>query len=93
MCVRRRDLLPLPVAHLSGYGERVGVRGGNMRRSQQLPLTLTLSPLRGGEREQCHPINPASAASISAGAPMLVAFAVEAVRLTRPASTLPAPIS
>src|SRR5581483_7155358 len=40
-------LLPLPAC-----GERVGVRGGPKDgRSFVLPLTLTLSPLRSGERE------------------------------------------
>ena len=40
--------LPLPV-----YGERVGVRGSGMlqRRRKLLPLTLTLSPRKSGERE------------------------------------------
>ena len=36
--------LPLPVFH----GERVGVRGRAKRRSERLPLTLTLSPCRRG---------------------------------------------
>ena len=38
--------LPLPAC-----GERVGVRGSRRRRSNGLPLTLTLSPLKSGERE------------------------------------------
>jgi hypothetical protein len=33
------------------YGERVGVRGSRICRSKFLPLTLTLSPRSGGERE------------------------------------------
>jgi len=41
-------LLPLPVFH----GESVRVWGGNERWSKRLPLTLTLSPLKSGERGQ-----------------------------------------
>jgi hypothetical protein len=38
-------MLPLPAS-----GERVGMGGSSERPSKQLPLTLTLSPRRGGER-------------------------------------------
>ena len=40
--------LPLPI--LLQNGERVGVRGSHKRRSKRLPLTLTLSPRKSGER-------------------------------------------
>ena len=40
-------LLSLP---LTACGERVGVRGSHKRRSKLLPLTLTLSPRKSGER-------------------------------------------
>ena len=33
-------------------GERVGVRGSHARHRKLLPLTLTLSPLKCGERER-----------------------------------------
>jgi hypothetical protein len=39
-------ILPLPAC-----GERDGVRGSNRCPSKRLPLTLALSPRRGGERE------------------------------------------
>jgi hypothetical protein len=39
---RAAATLPLPAC-----GERVGVRGGNRRRSKRPPLTLTLSPSKG----------------------------------------------
>ncbi len=48
-------LLPLPV-----YGERVGVRGNHERPRKLLPLTLTLSPRKSGERGQAFPPKPAS---------------------------------
>src|SRR5438046_8025416 len=44
----RRRLLPLPVLH----GERVGVRGSHAPQHLPLQLTLTVSPLKSGEREQ-----------------------------------------
>jgi hypothetical protein len=34
------------------YGERVGVRGSRTPQRQILPLTLTLSPRKSGEREE-----------------------------------------
>jgi hypothetical protein len=44
-----RELPPLPIIF---DGERVGVRGSYERRSKVLPLTLTLSPRKSGERER-----------------------------------------
>ena len=50
LCRRLRRCLPLPAC-----GERVGVRGSSLhlRRRMLLPLTLTLSPLKSGERGDC----------------------------------------
>jgi len=39
-----------PLLPLSASGERVGVRRSRRRWSKLLPLTLTLSPRRSGER-------------------------------------------
>jgi hypothetical protein len=48
---------PLPVALFSACGERE--RGSNKHRCERLPLTPTLSPLKGGERGQyARPLTP-----------------------------------